>query len=560
MVCLRQGYLVGCGQSYSSTLCTLQRVLEVAQPDAKSNTANGFFLKPMVVHPLEKRMRQLKRFRKLIPRSLILFTFTAGVIITVFANFGLDYTSENRFCDSCHVHPQATISWKQGLHFDNESGVVVGCVQCHLPPGGIEYVAAKISTGSRDIFGMLVKDVEKIDWEEKSQREYAFQHVYESSCKNCHQNLFPRGLNEKGEKAHLHYTQNVEELRCINCHLTVGHYHKEPIEFTTANPVVKNIVYTQPAKVDSFVDFTETIPGTAISFEMVAIAGGEFTIGSPESESFRQEDEGPQRRIRISPFWMGKTEVSWDEYEAFYRQTGSQGRSEDQTKSRNSNGISDLDAVTGPTPPYGNPDQGWGRGKRPAITMTHFAAQKYCEWLSKVTGKKYRLPTEAEWEYAARGGTASTYFFKGNPKDFDENRLINRLLGVDKKLSEYANFRANSHGKTILPIDSQPNPFGLLNTLGNVKEFCQDWYAPDAYANYPANQITKDPIGPIAGKEHVVRCGSYRSGPADLRVANRDFTRHAAWQMTDPQMPKSLWWYSDSRDVGFRVVCDSVSK
>lgn len=92
-----------------------------------------------------------------------------------------------------------------------------------------------------------------------------------------------------------------------------------------------------------------------------------------------------------------------------------------------------VDAISGPTPPFGFPDQGWGGGDRPAITMTHYAAETFCQWLSKKTGKTYRLPTEAEWEYAARGGTETPYFFTGNPKispikasgvNFSTQRLI----------------------------------------------------------------------------------------------------------------------------------------
>jgi formylglycine-generating enzyme required for sulfatase activity len=98
------------------------------------------------------------------------------------------------------------------------------------------------------------------------------------------------------------------------------------------------------------------------------------------------------------------------------------------------------------------------------------------------------------------------------------------------------------------------NPFGLVHMLGNVKEFCLDWYDSDIYATYPDH--IKNPEGPPEGTEHVIRGGSYNSDAADVRISKRDHTRHDAWMVTDPQIPKSLWWYSDNNEVGFRVVCE----
>ena len=216
------------------------------------------------------------------------------------------------------------------------------------------------------------------------------------------------------------------------------------------------------------------------------------------------------------------------------------------------------DAVTGPTPPFGMPDQGWGSGKRPAITMTHYAASTYCQWLSKVTGKHYRLPTEAEWEYACRAGTESPYFFPAAPKKLTQNGLRSKLFGADTtQINRYVVYLLNSQGKTQEPSFVQANPLGLKNTLGNVMEFCSDWYAEDAYSK-SGNSVT-DPKGPSEGTEHVVRGGKFDSDAKDLRSAARDFTKTADWLKTDPQQPKSIWWYSDIKGIGFRVVCEPDS-
>jgi formylglycine-generating enzyme required for sulfatase activity len=297
----------------------------------------------------------------------------------------------------------------------------------------------------------------------------------------------------------------------------------------------------------------EMIPGTDVDFEMVAIEGGSFLMGSPESESYRKDDEGPQKQVEISAFFMGKFEVTWNEYEVFLREKGIQGRTGQQYASVQQS--ESVDAVTGPTPPYGNPDQGWGKGKRPAITMTHYAARQYCEWLSSKTGKTYRLPTEAEWEYACRAGTDNVYFFETEPEQVSEDRIWNKIFGLDTTIiNQFVIFSLNSQGRTQLPQRVKPNQFGLVHMLGNVREFCSDWYQEDIYSSYKDKSV--DPSGPLEGKHRVVRGGSFKTSAINLRCATRDHTEKDQWLLTDPQIPKSLWWYSDCNDVGFRVVCE----
>jgi len=485
--------------------------------------------------------------------------FFAGIIVTIILiypfNKAVSYTSTNEYCISCHVHDHAVDSWKLSPHVDNKAGVVVKCVDCHLPPKGHGYLAAKIKHGSKDLYGFYFKDSADYKWESKRTAEKANLFTYEESCKKCHTNLYPPTLSTKGVDSHIHYEQADDEMTCLNCHMHTGHFdpnykHAQNTEFGEAQS--EKEIFTEPAQVTKFEDYTEKIPGSSVSFNMKAIKGGEFVMGSPEKEPFRKKDEGPQHKIKVNPFFMAEIEVSWDEFLAWFHATASEGRKEEDKNQPK------VDAMTGATPPWGAPDQGWGKGKRPAITMSHFAATQYCRWLSKVTGKHYRLPTEAEWEYAARGGTETPYFFKGSPKDYSALTFWNKWFGADTAvINSYAIYKENSDGKTQLPDRVQPNPFGLKNMAGNVAEFCSDWYSPNAYKSIKDGAV--DPKGPARGKEHVVRGGSWRSDASDLRSAARNYTQTKAWLKTDPQIPKSKWWYSDENYVGFRVVCEPDS-
>ncbi len=478
-------------------------------------------------------------------------------VLIYLSNIAVHKTSTDEFCASCHIHPHATTKWKRSTHYDNEFGIRVHCVDCHLPPHGEGYLVEKAKTGMRDLWGKLFKDPESFNWEVKSQVEHAKHHVFETSCLHCHVNLFPLGLSKEGNEAHLYYEQQKGELHCINCHISVGHYdpdrlHEKNVDFGKAE-VTAAERYTKPGIMDGHKSFWEYIPGSSVSFEMLAIPGGSFKMGSPAEEAFRAADEGPVREVEISPFFMSRTEVSWDAYLAFFKQTGAQGKTADAYLNADNQ---DVDAISGPTPPWGAPDQGWGKGEMPAITMTHYAAEVYCQWLSKITGKNYRLPTEAEWEYAARAGSSTPYFFEGDPKDYVRSGIRNKLFGADTTtINSYVTYIENSQARPRVPSSVNENPYGLLNMLGNVAEFCSDYYAEDAYENYP-DGLVRNPTGPADGKEYVVRGGSYRDDAGLVRCAARSATHSAAWLKTDPQIPKSIWWYSDCSHVGFRVVCD----
>jgi formylglycine-generating enzyme required for sulfatase activity len=279
--------------------------------------------------------------------------------------------------------------------------------------------------------------------------------------------------------------------------------------------------------------YTEAIPGSKVSFDMVPIPGGTFVMGSPESEKGRNADEGPQHPVTIRPFWMGKCEVTWDEYDLFWKaRPGMKDDVEPETPK-------DADAVTRPTPPYADETFEHGREGNPVLCITHHAAMQYCRWLSVKTGKVYRLPTEAEWEYACRAGTKTAYFFGDDPA----------------KLGEYAWFEGNSEDHPHKVGTKKPNPWGLYDMYGNVMEWCLDSYAKDAYKQFSATAPTLSPVLlPTANRfPNVARGGSWTDDAGQCRSATRRASSKE-WIKLDPQRPQSIWWLTSADFVGFRVV------
>lgn len=251
-------------------------------------------------------------------------------------------------------------------------------------------------------------------------------------------------------------------------------------------------------------------------------------MGSPENELGRMANEGPQHQVRLDNFWLGQTEVTWNEYEEFYF-GGSPPDLPVESRDR-------VDAVSRPTPPYGAPDRGWGAGSRPAMSMTYLAAERYCQWLSALTGKSYRLPTEAEWEYACKAG--------------DETEPM-----VDPSaLEAIAWSSVNSRKKTQEVALKRPNPWGLFDILGNVSELCSDRYDADYYKSHPPTSWPHNPKGPKLGNQRVVRGGSFLADSTKLRCSRREHTTRIECLVTDPNEPKSKWWYSDCFHIGFRIA------
>ena len=283
--------------------------------------------------------------------------------------------------------------------------------------------------------------------------------------------------------------------------------------------------------------YTQRLRHTTVKFEMLPIPGGEFVMGSPEDEADRGEDEGPQHPVKIDPFWMGKYEVTWDEYDVWRLSLDVQRR---KLAGRKADSVDEAaDAVTRATKEYQPMDFGMGHDGFPAISMTQLAAKQYCEWLSVKTGQYYRLPTEAEWEYACRAGTDTAYSW-GDTTD---------------SIDEYAWYYENSEDRYHKIGLKKPNPWGLYDMHGNVAEWVLDRYDANFYSQFSGDEPAAFPICVPEGLEYprVVRGGSWYDDPDLLRSAAR-VSSTSDWKIQDPQLPQSKWYLTDAQFVGFRVV------
>ncbi len=297
---------------------------------------------------------------------------------------------------------------------------------------------------------------------------------------------------------------------------------------------------TQAPASEEMKPYVETIPGAEVRFEMVPIPGGTFNMGSPSSEPGRKPDEGPQHPVTIRPFWMEKFETRWDEYDVFaFSQDLLKKKQQGLKLAAESEPEKAADAVTRPTPPYEDETFGFGREGHPAIDITHHAAMEYTRWLSAKTGKEYRLPTEAEWEYACRAGTETPYYFGSDPK----------------QLGDYAWYLDNSDAGPHEVGKKKPNPWGLYDMLGNVAEWVLDEYDKNAYQPAKPGISLLEPVVLPTEKKYpnVARGGSWDDEPQRVRCAARQAS-DPDWSQQDPQRPQSIWWHTDATFVGFRVV------
>lgn len=273
----------------------------------------------------------------------------------------------------------------------------------------------------------------------------------------------------------------------------------------------------------NFEKYEQKLPVSNLRFAMVPIPAGQFKMGSIIASPKINTDETPQKEITLDAFWMSATEVTRDVFDVFLK---------DETTSQNS----DVDAITRPSPQY--VDLTWGMGKEggyPANSMSQYAALMFCKWLYKQTGIFYRLPTEAEWEYASRAGATTPYYFGTDPN----------------LLTKYAWFQKNSTNKYQKVAQKLPNAWGLYDMLGNLMEWTTDHYLPGRYASI---ELSNPMVAPTQGVyPKVLRGGSYLSDANTCRNGKR-IKSDPIWNRRDPQIPKSKWWLTEATDVGIRLV------
>ena len=313
---------------------------------------------------------------------------------------------------------------------------------------------------------------------------------------------------------------------------------------TLACLVAANVFAVEPLKVkDSEANseanmktYDELIEHTEVSIRMLPIPGGKFVMGSPAGEADRKDDES-QHEVKIDPFWMAETETTWNAYECWMYDLDIDRRKALNYKETVRDKAADEYQLSQPTAPYMNMDFGMGKNGYPAICMTQLAARTFCDWLSAKTGRYYRLPTEAEWEYACRAGTSTAYSWG------------DKLDDVDK----YAWYYDNADEKYQKVKKLAPNPWGLYDMHGNVAEWVLDQYHADFFIKSAEKTLDNPLVTPTKIYPRVVRGGSYYDDPDMLRSAAREKS-DPEWKQQDPQIPKSIWYHTDATFVGFRIV------
>lgn len=271
--------------------------------------------------------------------------------------------------------------------------------------------------------------------------------------------------------------------------------------------VEKSLAQTPTSSPTPAPPFTQELTGTTVSFEMKPIPGA--TVKVPDASA-----EGGVREVTLAPFYLSATEIPWQVYDVFVFKL-------DEAAEQPPG----IDAVSRPSKPYIPPDRGYGHDGYATISVTNKSAKAFCQWLSLKTGKKYRLPTEAEWEHACRTGMGN-----GAPGEVGGGGTSQPIPAAT--LDKQAWHKGNADNTPHPVASKEPNALGLYDMLGNVAEWVDGTDATP-----------------------VLKGGSFKDKPEDIAISNRA-TQTRAWNQTDPNMPKSQWWLSDAPFAGLRVVCE----
>lgn len=316
---------------------------------------------------------------------------------------------------------------------------------------------------------------------------------------------------------------------------------KPPPGISATKPEKGPFVPIEGGKGGYMIPYTQSFERTNVSFEMIPVPGGDVTVGSPDLEAGRSEDEGPQFSVKLEPFWIAKTELTWGEYNTFMR-------TYDVFKRLSSKGIRQVtdevkaDAITVPTPLY-DPGKTYEYGddkNQPAVTMTQYSAKQYTKWLSGLTEVQYRLPTEVEWEYAARAGSKTAYSFGDDPAQLEKYAVFGLENGAAKVGSK------------------APNAFGLHDMHGNVWEWTIDQFESKGFEKFGGKTLVQfdGTNWPKEADSRCVRGGGWQDTADRVRSAARMGSVDDEWKEEDPNVPLSPWWYTSdpARMVGMRLV------
>ena len=298
--------------------------------------------------------------------------------------------------------------------------------------------------------------------------------------------------------------------------------HKRVIDYQQ----IKN--KTHNGQEQAFAAYKETLK-TGVPFDMLPVKAGSFT--------WQGEQEGDTLEVTLSAFWMGKTEVTWEEYEPFMLSEVPRQKDGQVLDFMREHIKNDIDFIARPTPPYHPMTYGMARDGHPAISMTQHAANKYCQWLSYQTGHFYRLPTEAEWEYACRAGSKTKFSWGDDPAD----------------VAKYAWVGGDAASYYQKPAQKMPNAWGFYDMHGNVLEWTLDQYVPNRQAYFAKQKVVNPWVKATKPYPHVAKGGHWKQS-LDEVLASARHQSDAKWKESDPQEPKSQWYHTNTPWLGLRLV------